>query len=225
MLFIQKTKFVCIFCRERKNETEAVFRRGLNGFCRKCESDIMRTEGIDSFEGTRNINYVLSPLFYDGMTRESIQRYKFEGHKGYGEVFAHIIDRYVSSYMDLGDFDAVIPVPISRHRMNERGFNQSEILARSVSQRLHVPLKINMLKKVKENKRQSTLSVQERQKNVVGAYWADAWLTDKNVILVDDIFTTGSTMEECAKTIRKSGNGITVGVTLSIKKFHRQPIW
>ncbi|MFM8269660.1 MAG: ComF family protein [Pseudomonadota bacterium] len=100
----------------------------------------------------------------------------------------------------------MIPVPLSQVRFNERGFNQSEWLARQMSKRTQLKIEIKGLKKTRETSPQSTLSRSERQKNLVGAFsWNPKRPAPERVCLIDDVLTTGSTLEACKSALQKAG--------------------
>lgn len=100
----------------------------------------------------------------------------------------------------------LIPVPLSKERFFERGFNQSEWLAKKMSERTHFKLDTRNLTKIQETKPQSTLSGPERRKNLRGVFhWNPNQLVPERVCLIDDVLTTGSTLEACRATLIKAG--------------------
>ncbi|MGN0477834.1 MAG: ComF family protein [Hominenteromicrobium sp.] len=100
-------------------------------------------------------------------------------------------------------YDCVVPVPISRERLRERGYNQSALLARSLSAQIRVPYR-ELLEKTRHNRTQHRLSAKERAENVRGTYRAEG-AAGLRILLVDDIVTTGATMCECARTLYRAG--------------------
>lgn len=214
MLFNIRRNFVCVFCGEKKDSGKRYKHRC--GICDECMNKIPMTARGGCFEAGDKVKYVISAMFYEGFARDAVMRYKFEGWQCCDAVFADIIGDFCADFLHLREFDKVFPVPISRERFNERGFNQSVPLAKAVSRTAGVCYDENSLIKIRHTKRQSSLSSRERIKNVKGAYRCRP-LFGERVILVDDIYTTGITMEECAKTILEAGASEVVGVTLSIK--------
>jgi ComF family protein len=103
--------------------------------------------------------------------------------------------------------DIIIPVPISKKRMNERGYNQAELIAKKLSTLLNIKYNKNTLIKIRDTKRQSELPKEERNKNIKNSFkLADTYsISSKNVILIDDVFTTGVTANECSKELKKGG--------------------
>lgn len=215
MLFYIKRQLVCVFCAEKK--ADGIRFKGGCGICAECDERIGKTPRGDTFAGSSHVKYVISALFYEDLVRDAIMRYKFEGWSCSSAAFAYIMREYLSDFAHLKDFDAVIPVPLSRERYNERGFNQSLPLAQAAAESAGIRCDAKSLVKIRNTKRQSRLSMKERVMNVRGAYRADSSVRGKRIILVDDIYTTGATMEECARTLSEAGAEEIAGVTLAIK--------
>lgn len=150
---------------------------------------------------------------YQGILRNSLHRYKFGSRSDLHASFAQMMCSQILSF-GCTDFDAVVPVPLSEERLRERGFNQSELLAKDIAKRFHVPCVSNALKKCRNTKRQSELHENQRSKNVLGAFALSSpdAVRGKKVLLVDDIFTTGATMREAAKTLSAVSKSVTACV-------------
>lgn len=214
MLFNRRRNFVCVFCGGKKDSGKRYRHRC--GICDECMAKLPFTARGGCFEAGHNVKYVISAMFYEGVVRDAIMRYKFEGWQCCDAPLGDIIGGFCADFPHLCDFDKVFPVPLSRERFNERGFNQSVPLARAISRKTGVEYDENTLIKIRHTSRQSRLSSRERANNVKDAYQCQK-LCGERVIIVDDIYTTGITMEECAKTVIKAGASEVVGVTLSIK--------
>ena len=109
----------------------------------------------------------------------------------------------------------LVPLPLTRKKLAGRGFNQAELLAKEVSTKFGWPLAPEILKKIKNTPSQTDLTRQERKINVKGAFKANQSLQEKNIILVDDIFTTGATLEEAARVLRQAGAKEIWGLVLA----------
>ena len=111
----------------------------------------------------------------------------------------------------------LIPVPLSRKKLKKRGYNQSEEIAKELSENLKIPLITDCLIKEKETPPQMELPKEERLKNIKGAFSVlhQEKIKDKKILLVDDVYTTGATMEECAKILKKSGASEIWGVAVA----------
>lgn len=138
-----------------------------------------------------------------------MHRYKFFGHTELSVSYARIICSCLRNF-SCTDFDVVVPVPLSKERMAERGFNQSELIARKVSEAFSVPCISNELIKRRHTKRQSELPMSERFKNVRGAFALNKpdKIRDKRVLLIDDIYATGATMREAALVLSGTAKNI-----------------
>ena len=104
-------------------------------------------------------------------------------------------------------YDIIIPVPIHRKRMKKRGYNQSELIARNIGRSIGLELVADALTKEKNNIAQSTLNREDRQNNVRDVYGIKniEKIKNKRVVLVDDIYTTGSTVNECSRILKNAG--------------------
>ncbi len=108
-----------------------------------------------------------------------------------------------------------IPVPLSQKRLKWREFNQSELIAKNIARKFNLPLD-NNLKKIKNNKPQTQLKKEKRLKNVKNCFiWKGESLQGKNIILIDDVITTGSTLNECAQVLKKQNAKTVRGFVLA----------
>jgi len=111
----------------------------------------------------------------------------------------------------------IIPVPLSKKKIKRRGFNQSEEIAKELSTFLQIPLINNCLLKIKETFPQAQLKEKEREENIKNVFICNTpeKIKNRKILLIDDVFTTGSTMEECAKVLKKSGAKEVWGVVIA----------
>lgn len=115
---------------------------------------------------------------------------------------------------------SIIPVPLTKKKLKWRGFNQSEEIAKELANFFKIPLISNCLIKVKETKDQVELSEKERERNLKNAFFVDGKekILRKKIILVDDVFTTGSTLKECAKVLKNAGAKEIIGIVFAKAK-------
>ncbi|MCA1688828.1 MAG: ComF family protein [Actinobacteria bacterium] len=153
-------------------------------------------KGVDfGFESAR------APLRYEGVGKEIVHTLKYQG---YTTVVERLAAPLMLGILDAGDrFDAVVPVPLHRSRLRRRGFNQAELLARGVAEKINAPVS-GTLQVVRRTRDQVELSAAGRRANVEGAYSARYRVRGK-VLLIDDVFTTGATMSACAGTLLRAG--------------------
>jgi competence protein ComFC len=102
-------------------------------------------------------------------------------------------------------YDSILAVPMTRWQLMKRGYNHAQLLAQFITKKLKVPCDRNSLKKIRQTKRQTPLSADERRKNLTIAFKARRSFWGESCLLVDDVFTTGATAEECAHTLKKAG--------------------
>lgn len=147
---------------------------------------------------------------YSGAIRAGINRFKFHDRPDMSVPFSRMMCARLDE-LGVSHFDAVVPVPLSRQRFIERGFNQAELLATKIASHFDVPCFTDVLKKTRETKRQSELRRDEREENVRGAYALenDERVYEKHVLLIDDVFTSGATIRETARVLSQ----VTASVT------------
>lgn len=156
-----------------------------------------------SFDGAR------APLRYEGAGKELVHALKY---KGYLRVVEKVMAPLMANVFDKDRFDGVIPVPLHRARLARRGFNQAELMARGVAGRINAP-HLDKLKVVRGTRDQVELSAEARRANVAGAFGAKGPVAGK-ILLIDDVFTTGATLNECAEVLRKAGANEVQALTL-----------
>ena len=144
---------------------------------------------------------MVAPLIYTGWARKIIQDLKFNDQlHNANALLTHILPYYKNNHVD-----ALLPVPLHKSRLLERGYNQAEEIASVLSLLLDIPVDRSSLKRVKATQAQSGLSLNKRQKNILKAFEFIPQQQYKSVALIDDIITTGSTMTEICKVLKKSG--------------------
>ena len=204
---------MCICCRAKSAYIK--FRRGGIGICGRCFDRLPRTGPTMSFEAQQE--YIISPFYYKDGLRDAVLSFKFNGCCAYSEVLLALMTDSLDGirYM-LGEFDILVPVPLSKRRMNERGYNQAALIAKPLSEFIGIEYSEDILKRDKNTRHQAGLRNYERMTNVRGAFSASGGANGKNIIIFDDIYTTGSTIEECAKMLKSAGAVKVIGLTLSI---------
>lgn len=146
---------------------------------------------------------------YSGALRTALHRYKFYDRTDLAASFALMLATQLHR-LHLTNFQAVVPVPLSRERLKQRGYNQSELIAKLVAKDFGVPCISNVLIRNRNTQQQAMLHKGQRSKNVRGAFALQNRdvLCGMHVLLVDDIFTTGATMQEAAKMLSFSAASV-----------------
>lgn len=154
---------------------------------------------------------------YQHSLKKAIRDYKFNErpsfYRAFGELIADKVNRTLNQY----PLDVIVPVPMSRKRIAQRGYNQAALIALRASQILSVPLEAKSIVKVKDTQRQSSLGRQERLINLNGAFevTSSCSYVGKTVLLIDDIITTGSTLNECSKALKAAGAKYVFGAVIA----------
>lgn len=167
------------------------FRDGADRVCGDCQAD------PPPFTRAR------AAAIYDGAAAQAIKRFKFTRQMAYLPVLQHWLQRPLCLEL-VADADLIVPVPLHRKRLKQRGFNQALLLAQAFPQ---VQLGRETLVRVRHTVPQVELKPKERRDNVKGAFAVpDPDLVKGNhVLLLDDVYTTGATVRECAKVLRRAG--------------------
>jgi len=117
--------------------------------------------------------------------------------------------------LEIPECDGIVPVPLSRNSLRERGFNQSLLMARVISKKLNITLYMDALLKTRDTLPQVGLNAKERRKNLKGAFKASGKINNQRLLLIDDVMTTGATVRECSKILIKAGAKEVVVITLA----------
>lgn len=162
-----------------------------------------------------------SPLVYDGVGSDLIKKLKFGGKKYIAAELAKLMaDEYYSENIKA---DVILFVPMTDKEIKERGYNQSELLACEMSARLGLPV-AEKLVKTKDTDRQKKLSAKERRENLKDVFdvVGKEEIKGKNILIIDDVFTTGATVNECARVLKKAGARKVFSVTACITRFRTE---
>ena len=184
--------------------------------CNKCKIKLQKNAicKIEDYKNTSSYFDEHIYLFqYNGEIRDAILKYKFDEKSYIYRTFLEFIKNNENICAQIKKYDIIIPVPISKKRLNSRGYNQSSLIAKNLAQELNIEYSKKILIKIKDNKPQSEMKQDTRKSNVSGVYKVinEERINNKKVLIVDDIFTTGSTADECAKVL-KENNAESLGV-------------
>lgn len=144
---------------------------------------------------------------YEGSLQEAIHQWKYEGKTSLNPIFGKWMLEGLYRYWDPKFFDLLIPIPLHIERLRSRGFNQALLLVKELSHYTGIPYRMRILQKTKPTIPQVNLSGIERMKEVKGAFHLvrKEELKGRSVLLVDDVYTTGATVNECAKVLLAGG--------------------
>ena len=188
----------CVFCGK-------LLGKGKKSVCDKCRDELPYTKNGGKQSGDF-FSVCVAPLYYEGVVRESILRYKFSEATGYAQTYGALVADCIRNNLQ-GCYDLISWVPISKKRYKERGYDQAMLLAHSTALELDEKA-VSTLEKHRDVARQSGMgSAEKRRANISGAYRAvdPELIRGKRVLIIDDIVTTGSTLSECARILLQNG--------------------
>ncbi|MDR2571100.1 MAG: double zinc ribbon domain-containing protein [Oscillospiraceae bacterium] len=188
----------CVFCAK-------ILNKGDDGWCDNCVESLPYADnyGVQSGE---YFDFCVCALYYIENVRRSVLRYKFSGASHYADVYGRLLADCIREAPDI-DYDILSWVPLSSKRERSRGYDQAMLLALATASKLNVTA-VGTLKKPHDVQAQSELGDRtERSANISGAYTVSDLeiINGKRVLLIDDVITTGSTLDECANTLLTAG--------------------
>ena len=170
--------------------------------------------------GKSHYDSAVSVFRYTGMVKESLIRFKFYNKPSYYRTYARLMADRLAKKTGANQYDVVLSVPLHKLREFSRGYNQAFLISRALSRELKLPEYSSLLKRIRSTDTQSLLDRQERHRNVRGAFFVAVpeKVKGKSILLVDDILTTGSTLEECSKVLRQAGALKIIAVVVATGK-------
>ena len=150
----------------------------------------------------------LAAFPYQGPSRRLVQALKYKRLRAVAKIMTELLAGEIQEMgVEFGPQAQVVPIPLSFWRQGVRGFNQAELLARALAEDLKLDFRPDILRKTKDTSSQVSLSRPERQENVRGVFAVVEELHGEDILLVDDVVTTGATAREAARTLKKAGAG------------------
>lgn len=196
----------CVVCGELLSPQE-------KDICINCLSTLPKIEKIHldeiekSFWGKVEIERATSFMYYhkNSPYNNLIHRLKYKNRPDTGDRLAFLAAKEIAESGFFDGIDAIVPLPLSKRKMRQRGYNQCDYIAKGLSRATGIPVIKNAVKRLKSNETQTHKSRDERWQNVEGIFaLSDATLLEgKHILLIDDILTTGATLASCAKSIQE----------------------
>jgi len=201
--------FLCSNCREK-------LPRLLPPLCPKCGRP--ESSGIvcpSCWQEKVEIDGIRSPFLFENAMRKAIHQLKYYNLKAMASCLAHFLADYLATEPLPGE--VFVPVPLHPTRLRQRGYNQSSLLARELGKLANLPVIENCLIRVKQVQPQArTTNVEERRRNVIDAFVChDDRVSDKRIVLIDDVCTSGATLDSCARALKNRGAISVWGLTLA----------
>jgi len=181
----------------------------------------------------RHFDSVRSVCANTGLCRRAVHRFKYDSLRELGAPLGQVLVDYAQTAFRPGetidpyytppraipfeDLHVIVPVPLSPQRKADRTFNQAEVLGAVLSEAVGRPMQVDVLRRIRDTQPQVELSAKDRVRNVRGAFSVGARdaVRDREVLLVDDVCTTGATLDECAKTLKRAGATFVYGMTVA----------
>lgn len=202
----------CAFCGDKINARYT---------CGKCLNVIEYYQERIQTKEAAHYDKIICAIRYKGDLRNQMLKYKFNSNRYLAKGFAEILYKKIIKFKL--EPDIIIPVPISDKRMFERGFNQSDLIAKYLSQLSNYNYDSDAIRKQKNNFTQSKLAESERVKNVKDVYYITSKesIFGKKVMLIDDICTTGATVDECSRVLKEAGAKEIIVLTVMYSNLRR----
>ncbi len=202
-------------CRSCKTEVQIIG----DPYCMKCGKMLEQEEAEwcrdcqlhpHVFERGRSL------FLYEGRVKKSLYLFKYGGRKEYAKAYAALAKQWLGEYIRKIQPQALVPVPLHRKRYRVRGYNQSEVFAKELGRRMGIPVASKLVQRVKNTLPQKELALQERQNNLKKAFKiSENDVKLDTIIIIDDIYTTGSTMDALSAALKESGVRSVYFLTIS----------
>ena len=221
----------CLACKVKLNEKEgllckrcrAQIKMNLPPFCVSCgrhleKNGLNKNTCSQCVRKRPHFDRAFSPCVYDGITKKLIHEFKYNGKDNLAVPLSKIMINFIREYnLPLSYLDLIIPMPLHKTRLREREFNQAEVLGRHIVEEFKKDLTTGVLLRHRLTKTQTELKNSERALNVIGSFSVDknADLKGRNLLLIDDVLTTGATSSEAALTLKNAGAQAVFVLTLA----------
>lgn len=197
-------------CRECRKKTDRLVVREPK--CMKCGKPVENAEQEycrDCMDARHEYDRGAALWLHRPPVNISVYQFKFHNQRSFGAYYAKAIVAEYGNVLGGWEIDMIIPVPLYPGKYRKRGYNQAAILAREIGKLLDIPVEEQILKRIRETAPQKNLSSRKRRQNLKDAFSVEKgsqfFLRNRTVLLADDIYTTGSTVDEAAKTLKKAG--------------------
>jgi ComF family protein len=192
----------------------------LEPLCKKCGKPLSLKEAEYCPDCSRKRHLYTrgrAALEYDSLMRESIGRFKYKNRREYADFYVQELLRTCKEAVKSWGVDLLVPVPLHKSRRKLRGFNQAELIARGLGRELGLPVSSELLLRTRKTVAQKELNDQERRANLKNAFQvAKNKVSPKKILLIDDIYTTGSTIDAAAAVLLDHGAEKVYFLSISI---------
>lgn len=224
---------ICLICK-KKITTNSIdelvcpacwgkIKKNVPPFCRRCgrqlkDNKLSKNICPDCIKRQLHFDRAFSPCLYDGVIKELIHEFKYKGKDYLGFTLSRLMIEFIKEYeLPMRLIDWIVPVPLHQTKLREREFNQAQVLSSYIASEFNKNLLHNNLIRHRQTKAQADLEGNERLINVKGSFSVQNMETikGKNILLIDDVFTTGATSSEAACALKNVGANIVFVLTLA----------
>ena len=206
------------FCKKCKNKITYA----KEPVCKVCGKVIIDNNGERCNDCIKKKHYFLQSkgvYVYEGPIKGSMYRFKYNNRRGYRFTFARDIVRLRGDWIKSTRIDAILPIPMYYKKRRRRGYNQAQLIAEALSREIGIPCYAKLVTRIRDTTPMKGLSDTERQKNLKNAFnFSQKGLQLERVLLIDDIYTTGATMDSVAKVLLDSGIIEVYGLCMCVGK-------
>ena len=175
--------------------------------CFRCSKPLKREEQeyCKDCRKTRLFDQEIGIFPYGSVLQESLFKLKYGKRQEYGSFYGQIAAVYSREIIRNWGVEIIIPIPLHRKRMEKRGYNQAELIAEALGKTLCIPVDSRLMKRKVNTRPQKELDYRERKQNMKNAFFLKGENRYRRILLVDDIYTTGSTIEAAAELLKRNG--------------------
>lgn len=204
---------ICLACRKKVvRMKEPVCKR-----CGKQLDDMRREYCLDCSRKTQRYQQGKAVFVYQGAIRQSMYRFKYANRREYARFYAREAAELYRKWITGHNIEVIVPVPIYEKKQRRRGYNQAEVFARALGRELDIPVDAGLVRRVRNTTPQKELNDKERKANLKNAFQLSCNIVKyKQILLVDDIYTTGSTMDAVAEVLQSGENTRIYYICISI---------
>jgi ComF family protein len=225
---------ICLVCKKQLSDKQNVhnlvcahcwtgIRKSSPPFCHSCGRHLEKSGYAKNMcpaclKKVLHFDRAFSPCIYDGPVKELIHSFKYKNKEQLGEPLSRLMIDFINEFrLPVSFVDFILPVPLHKTRMREREFNQAYVLGRRLAEEFNKPLLSDALIRSRHTRTQTKLETEQRFLNVAGSFTVNKKidLKGKNLLLVDDVLTSGATCSEAAKVLKESGAGIVFIMTVA----------
>lgn len=217
--------FSCVVCGRRGNyiceDCFDMIEISEYQFCPVCTKRVLDGKTCVNCKTKTELNGIFSAVSYDNpIIKKMIRQFKYNPFiKDISLIFSYLIIKHflILDNLSVLEQGILIPIPLHRKKLKIRGYNQSQKIAKHISEFLNMPLITNSLIKIKNTPSQVGLPLEQRQTNIKGAFVCEnaEQIKNKKIFLIDDVYTTGATTTECAKILKQSGAREVWAITIT----------